>query len=57
MAALAFLCFLHSTHVRPLLAAVGAFVTGAVAFTAGLFALAHTAFLHHAVETALHLLF
>jgi hypothetical protein len=32
-------------------------VAGAVAFAAGLLALAHTAFLHHAVETALHLLF
>lgn len=32
-------------------------VAGAVALAAGLFALAHTAFLHHAVETALHLLF
>ncbi|QRN94719.1 hypothetical protein JRI60_37220 [Archangium violaceum] len=30
---------------------------GAVTLAAGLFALAHTAFLHHAVETALHLLF
>ena len=32
-------------------------VSGAVALAAGLFALAHTASLHHAVETALHLLF
>ncbi|WP_095981149.1 M56 family metallopeptidase [Melittangium boletus] len=32
-------------------------VAGAVALAAGLFVLAHTTFLHHAVETALHLLF
>ncbi|WP_309891279.1 M56 family metallopeptidase [Archangium sp.] len=32
-------------------------VAGAVALAAGLLVLAHTAFLHHAVETALHLLF
>ncbi|WP_257455272.1 M56 family metallopeptidase [Archangium lipolyticum] len=32
-------------------------VTGAVALATGLLSLAHSAFLHHAVETALHILF